>query len=81
MMSNAQDRDRLCHQVNPTDFRTIQVLQRWKLKSVVAAEVQTGERMKLKIDPSYEATGSDPSKLEKFLAYMVPSADEVDSRN
>lgn len=30
---------------------------------------------------SYEAVGSDPSKPEKFLAYMVPSADEVDSCN
>ena len=26
---------------------------------------------------SYMATGSDPSKPEKFLAYMVPSPDEV----
>ncbi|KAL3735912.1 hypothetical protein ACJRO7_024954 [Eucalyptus globulus] len=26
---------------------------------------------------SYEAIGSDPSKPEKFLAYMVPSADEI----
>ena len=26
---------------------------------------------------SYMATSSDPSKPEKFLAYMVPSPDEV----
>lgn len=27
---------------------------------------------------SYVASGSDPSHPEKFLAYMVPSTDEVD---
>lgn len=26
---------------------------------------------------SYVATGSDPANPEKFLAYMVPSVDEV----
>lgn len=26
---------------------------------------------------SYVASGSDPAKPEKFLAYMVPSIDEV----
>lgn len=27
---------------------------------------------------SYKVTGSDPANPEKFLAYMVPSPDEVD---